>query len=81
MTFKKAVILGGALLLAAGCSNSVTGPSAASVDVTPSAVRGGKKTTQPTLPRFYPASAAASDSTCHNFPVTSGFVDSTCVIE
>jgi hypothetical protein len=81
MTLKNALILGGAILLAAGCSSSVTSPIA-KVDTGPASALSGKPAL-PTPKVYMPQSATASDSTsCRGaYPVSSGFADTTCVIE
>ncbi|HEX7938148.1 MAG TPA: hypothetical protein VF483_04095 [Gemmatimonadaceae bacterium] len=83
MAFKRALILGGAILLAAGCSSSVTAPIA---KVDGGAASSTKAATNPPARRPFGAAATegmASDSTsCRgNYPVPSGFADSTCTIE
>ena len=80
MAFKRALILGGAILLAAGCSSSVTAPIA-KVDGGASAARAALTTkTAPRLPMA--ATAAADSASCRiSYTVSSGFVDTVCVIE
>lgn len=84
MTFKRALILGGAILLAAGCSSNVTAPIAKVDGGAASEIRAGTTTKTPTTRTMgTTTSATASDSTsCRgNYPVNSGFVDSTCVMD
>ncbi|MEK7403439.1 MAG: hypothetical protein AABZ80_13875 [Gemmatimonadota bacterium] len=82
MAFKKAFILGGAILLAAGCSSSVTSPvaevegGAASAAVQAKPTKSAPRVASPT------AATTADSTTCRGaYPVSSGFIDTACAIE
>ena len=83
MAFKRALILGGAILLAAGCSSSVTAPIAKVDGSAANATKATSTTTTPTKRTIGTATATASDSTtCRgSYTVSSGFVDTICVID
>lgn len=82
MMFKRLLILGGAALLVAGCSTSSTAPNAQldAVDVQSNS-RGA--TRKAGTARTSPTALTATDSTtCRgSWPITSGFVDTTCIID
>lgn len=78
MAYKRLLILGGALLLAAGCSTSTTAPMA---KVGGSAVN-AKTNTPTTLPRTTTMTTESDSTACRgNWPLTSGGYDTTCMIE
>jgi hypothetical protein len=87
MSFKKALILGGAILLAAGCTSTVTSPVAEVDGGVSSAARAKTSNTSTptkTAPRVSsPMSSTAADSvSCRGaYPVSSGFIDTACIIE
>ena len=79
MAFKRALILGGALLLAAACSTSSTAPIAK--------VDGGASSARSALPikpiqLIAPTAATADSLVCtKTYTVPAGAVDSVCVYE
>jgi hypothetical protein len=79
MTIKRLLILGGAALLAVGCTSDATSPT--SPVNAEAAARGGKKK-GPTTPGGVIMSMQASDSaSCRGWPIVYAVADSSCTGE
>jgi len=79
MSFKKVLLLGGTALLMAACNSGVTAPVGAVRGGAASQARAAADSTKRTIA---PAATTSSfgDDCWSSYPVSSGFIDSTCLI-
>jgi hypothetical protein len=79
--FKRLLILGGAALLAAGCSSSSTAPNAPIQQVDAQSDARGAKRKAGSGTGNTTALTATDSTTCRGWPLPSGFVDTTCIVD
>lgn len=79
MTYKKALILGGAILVVAGCSSSTAPIAQVDGGAASAALAPSTKKVAPSAATPMTAAEPAGQNCRGSWPVSSGFIDTTCV--